>query len=229
MTGLAVPTPAASPAVALTDRRASRTPSPWRKCSDGASVKISFATESDCEDENDPTSVKRERMFDLILNYDPGKWTRTAAAAANPSSTSDHHTASSSHCSGSEDGEESVSWSNSSGSSSRRLSMSRRKRDKRAASDPFGGLTHGTILTAEQREELFRALKFKVANEGDEEEEGIVEKIESSEASTKGNEGDAEGKEGGSSGGDEKKDLAAKPPTAPSSENPLMRKVSVTP
>ena len=139
MTALALSSPGCDAALAVASLPSQqpdrdRSPLPYRKLSDGASVPFSSSGAEDRSDEEeyDITSFKRERMFDILLwkydDDDPGRHLEDERGleSLNLEERLDDGV----------DDEAHVSWN---AAPRRKKSTSRKMRDMRAASDSFGG------------------------------------------------------------------------------------------
>ena len=135
MTALALPSPSQGCDASLPPSQPDRSPLPYRRLSDGASVPLSSSGAEDRsdEDEYDITTFKRERMFDILLwkyEDDPARQSgdeRDFESLNLEERLEDDGV----------EGEAHVSWN---ATPTRKKSMSRKLRDKRAAGgDSFGG------------------------------------------------------------------------------------------
>ena len=161
MTALALSSPGCDGV--LPSQPPDRSPMPYRKCSDGASVPFSSSGAEDRSDEEvyDITTFKRERMFDILLwKYDDDPARQFEDERGFESLNLEERL---DEVGGGSD-EAHVSWN---AAPRRKKSMSRKMRDMRAASDSFGG---DIAAAVEKRRE--RARGARVAERGGREGEG---------------------------------------------------------
>ena len=147
---------------ALPSQPPDRSPMPYRKCSDGASVPFSSSGAEDRSDEEeyDITTFKRERMFDILLwKYDDDPARQFEDERGFESLNLEERL---DEVGGSDEAH--VSWN---AGPRRKKSMSRKMRDMRAASDSFGG---DIAAAVEKRRE--RAKGARVTERGGREGEG---------------------------------------------------------
>ena len=150
MTALALSSPGCDGA--LPSQPPDRSPMPYRKCSDGASVPFSSSGAEDRSDEEeyDITTFKRERMFDILLwKYDDDPARQFEDERGFESLNLEERL---DEVGGSDEAH--VSWN---AAPRRKKSMSRKMRDMRAASDSFGG---DIAAAVEKRRERARGARM---------------------------------------------------------------------